>query len=73
MDINLGLGMNGLETAREIKKLPSNNDIPIVAVRGYALAGEKEKILENGFTDYISKPFTREQLLDVLIRALEHD
>lgn len=73
MDINLGLGMNGLETAREIRKLPSNNDIPIVAVTGYALAGEKEKILENGFTDYISKPFTREQLLDVLIRALEHD
>ncbi|MCE1164309.1 MAG: ATP-binding protein [Bacteroidetes bacterium] len=73
MDINLGLGMNGLETAREIRKLPVYDRIPIVAVTGYALAGEKEKILANGFTDYISKPFTREQLLDVLIAALQRE
>lgn len=71
MDINLGIGMNGLETAREIRRHPAYNEIPIVAVTGYALAGEKEKILANGFTDYISKPFTREQLLEVLIAALQ--
>ncbi len=73
MDINLGIGMNGLETAREIRKLPAYKTIPIVAVTGYALAGEKEKILANGFTDYISKPFTREQLLEVLIAALQRE
>ena len=71
MDINLGIGMNGLETAREIRKMKAYKDTPIIAVTGYALTGEKEKILANGFTDYISKPFTREQLLDVLICALE--
>ncbi|MDD5360637.1 MAG: ATP-binding protein [Ignavibacteria bacterium] len=71
MDINLGIGMNGLETAREIRKMPVYKNTPIIAVTGYALAGEKETILASGFSDYISKPFTREQLLDVLICALE--
>ncbi|MEI7484973.1 MAG: ATP-binding protein [Ignavibacteriota bacterium] len=70
MDINLGLGMNGIETANEIKKVKGYGNVPIVAVTGYALAGDKEKILMNGFDGYISKPFTREALVETLTNAL---
>jgi PAS domain S-box-containing protein len=70
MDINLGLGMNGIETANEIRKIEGYQKIPIVAVTGYALAGDKEKILMNGFNGYISKPFTREALVETLKSAM---
>ncbi len=70
MDINLGLGMNGIETANEIRKINGYSNIPIVAVTGYALAGDKEKILMNGFDGYISKPFTKEALMETLSAAL---
>lgn len=71
MDINLGLGMNGIQTANEIRKINGYNKIPIVAVTGYALAGDKEKLIASGFNGYISKPFTREALVESLIAALE--
>jgi PAS domain S-box-containing protein len=70
MDINLGLGMNGIETTNEIRKIKGYSNIPIIAVTGYALAGDKEKIMMNGFNGYISKPFTREVLIEALKDAL---
>jgi CheY-like chemotaxis protein len=70
MDINLGLGMNGIETANEIRKIKGYSNVPIIAVTGYALAGDKEKIMMNGFNGYLSKPFTREVLVEALNQAL---
>jgi CheY-like chemotaxis protein len=70
MDINLGLGMNGIETTNEIRKIKGYSNVPIIAVTGYALAGDKEKIMMNGFNGYISKPFTREVLVEALNEAL---
>lgn len=70
MDINLGLGMNGIETTNEIRKIKGYSNVPIIAVTGYALAGDKEKIMMNGFNGYISKPFTREVLVEALNDAL---
>jgi PAS domain S-box-containing protein len=67
MDINLGTGMNGIQTITEIRKNPFYKNSTIIAVTGYALAGEREKILSAGFSGYISKPFTKEQLLDTLL------
>lgn len=71
MDINLGLGMNGIETAAEIRKIKDFKDIPIIAVTGYALSGDKEMILDNGLNGYVSKPFTRETLIETLSNALK--
>lgn len=56
MDINLGLEMDGIETMSKIRFLKGFEKIPIVAVTAYAMAGDREKFLEAGFTDYISKP-----------------
>ncbi len=47
--------MNGYEATKEIRKF--NKKVIIVAQTAYALLGDKEKSIETGFNDYISKPF----------------
>ncbi len=66
MDINLGAGLNGLEATREIRKNPSYSEIPIVALTAYALDGDKERFLQGGCTHYLSKPFDKESLINLM-------
>ena len=68
MDIGLK-GLDGLEAAKEIKKIPGYEDIPIIAVTAFAMAGDKEKILSNSCSHYISKPFEKEEL-ETLVKEL---
>lgn len=70
MDINLGVGMNGIETMKEVRKITGYNTVPIIAVTGYALPEEKEKILTERIDDYITKPFEGELLKSVLRKHL---
>ncbi|MGE5095229.1 MAG: response regulator [Betaproteobacteria bacterium] len=58
--------MDGLETTKEIRKIPSCKDLPIVAVTAKAMKGDRERCIEAGAWDYLSKPVDREQLLTVL-------
>jgi two-component system cell cycle response regulator DivK len=50
MDIELP-GMDGIETARRIKDKPGYNNIPIIALTAFAMKGDREKFLNEGF-DY---------------------
>lgn len=72
MDINLGLGMNGMEATKQIRLLPGYEAIPIVAVTAYAMVGDREIFLNAGCTHYISKPFTRQEILELLKKVLEN-
>ena len=58
--------MDGLQTIREIRKIPGCKDLPIVAVTAKAMKGDRERCIEAGAWDYLSKPVDREQLLTVL-------
>jgi CheY-like chemotaxis protein len=58
--------MDGLETMKEIRKIPMCKDLPIVAVTAKAMKGDRERCIEAGAWDYLSKPVDREQLLTVL-------
>jgi CheY-like chemotaxis protein len=69
MDINLR-GISGLEAAKQIRQLSGYSNVPIVAVTAYAMVGDKEKFLDGNCTHYLSKPFTREDLLNVITKAL---
>ncbi|MDQ1350943.1 MAG: Response regulator [Acidobacteriota bacterium] len=55
MDVQMPL-MDGLEATKEIRKCKELEDIPIIALTAHAIKGDKERFLEAGMTDYISKP-----------------
>ena len=63
--------MDGLETMREIRKIARLKNLPIVAVTAKAMKGDREKCIEAGAWDYLSKPVDTEQMLAVL-RAWLH-
>ena len=71
MDINLGPGMDGIDAISEIRKIPSYMPVPIIAVTGYTFRDEKDLILSKGATNYLEKPFTRQQLLEVLAEGFK--
>ncbi|HMC87926.1 MAG TPA: response regulator, partial [Gemmataceae bacterium] len=58
--------MDGLDTMREIRKLPIFRNLPIIAVTAKAMKGDREKCIEAGAWDYLSKPVDSEQLLAAL-------
>jgi HAMP domain-containing protein/signal transduction histidine kinase/DNA-binding response OmpR family regulator len=58
--------MDGMETMREIRKFPHLHNLPIVAVTAKAMKGDREKCIEAGAWDYLSKPVDTEQMLAVL-------
>lgn len=53
--------LNGFEATRKIREF--NKDIVIIAQTAYSFSSDREKALEAGCTDYISKPLSREKLL----------
>jgi PAS domain S-box-containing protein len=71
MDINLGPGINGLEAASAIRKISGYEDIPIVALTAYALAGDEEKFLKEGCTHYLSKPFSAKDIIGLIKKILK--
>ena len=58
--------LDGLDTMREMRKNPRSKDLPIIAVTAKAMKGDRERCIEAGAWDYLSKPVDREQLLKVL-------
>ncbi len=70
LDISLCKGLDGLELAREIRKVKNYKNVPIIAVTAYAFREDINRILKSGFTQYISKPFTKNSLLDTINKSL---
>ncbi len=69
MDINLGAGMDGTAAMKKIREIPGNSNIPVVAFTAYAMTGDREKFLKEGFSEYIAKPFEKKTLLDLLTKV----
>ncbi len=63
MDIRMPV-MNGYKTTQEIRRFNSN--IIILAQTAYALLGDKQKAIDAGCNDYISKPISRGQLAEMI-------
>ena len=64
--------MDGLDTTREIRRIPGRKDLPIIAVTAKAMKGDRDRCLEAGAWDYLSKPVDTTQLLAVLRLWLQH-
>jgi signal transduction histidine kinase/ActR/RegA family two-component response regulator len=65
MDIKMP-EMDGITATQVIRKLRPENGPKIVAITAFALEGDREKCLEAGMDDYISKPVKMEELAEVL-------
>jgi PAS domain S-box-containing protein len=63
MDISLGKGVSGIELLNNLRTIPSYKNVPVIAVTAHAMVGDKEKFLESGFNDYLSKPFAKKDLV----------
>lgn len=66
LDINLGGRETGADVLRIARSLPNHDGVFAVALTAYALPGDRERLLEAGFNEYISKPFTRQALMEAL-------
>jgi CheY-like chemotaxis protein len=72
LDISLKKGTDGLQLAKEIRKVKHYKDIPIIAVTAHATREDENRILSGGCTHYMSKPFTKRILLDTLKKVLSN-
>jgi two-component system cell cycle response regulator DivK len=70
MDIQMPV-MNGYDAIRILKNDPVTKDLKILAVTSFAMAGDREKALETGADDYMSKPINTRELPKVAERLLE--
>jgi len=68
MDLKMPV-MDGLETTREIRKIDKN--IPIIALTAFAMENDREKAIEAGCNDYISKPVSNEKLIEIIHKNIK--
>lgn len=58
--------MDGYEAIRQIRRKPGFKEVPIIALTAKAMAGDKEKCIEAGASDYITKPLDNDKLLSIM-------
>ena len=67
LDISLP-GMDGTEVLEWIRSQERLQELPVIALTAHAMSGDRDKYLEMGFDDYVTKPIVDE---DVLLGAIE--
>jgi len=71
MDIQMPR-LDGIETTRRLKQDARTRNIPVIALTAHAMSGDRERFLEAGMDDYLTKPIEEAELVRVLSRWLAH-
>jgi PAS domain S-box-containing protein len=71
MDIQMP-GIDGFEATRRLRASPRFASTPIIALTALAMAGDRERCLEAGMNEYLSKPFSLTALQDLIETFLQH-
>ncbi|WP_114389744.1 response regulator [Notoacmeibacter marinus] len=75
MDVSMPK-MNGLEATAHIRRIEKKHGLdptPIIAVTAHALKGDRERCLDSGMNDYLSKPINHAALRDMLTRYFDSE
>ena len=65
--------MDGMKLIGLLKAEERTRSIPVIAVTSFAMAGDRERLLEAGFVDYLSKPIDTEAMQQAITRHLGID
>jgi PAS domain S-box-containing protein len=66
MDINLGVGLTGMDAVKAIRAIDEYKSTPIAALTAFAMLGDKEEFLSGGCSHYLSKPFDKNTLINLI-------
>ena len=66
LDIQLGGAISGIQVMAELRKKDKYKNIPIISVTAYYTKDNKEAFINQGFTDFMAKPFDFNQLDEML-------
>lgn len=70
LDINLSEQRTGTDLLHLLRERDDMTEVPAIALTAYAMPGDREDFLEAGFDQYVSKPFTRDDLTDAIQTSL---
>lgn len=73
MDVQMPImdGFEATKAIRENRAAPASPDIPIIAMTAHAMAGDRERCVEAGMDDYLTKPLEPKRVAEVLERRLQ--
>lgn len=71
LDINLSEERTGTDLLYLIREREGMKNTPAIALTAYAMPGDEEDFLNEGFDQYVSKPFTRDDLTKTIKQTLQ--
>jgi len=63
--------LDGVEICKQLRKIEKFKDVPMIAVTSFAMKGDKERILNAGFNEYISKPIRVQEFRELVKSYLD--
>lgn len=69
MDIQMPV-LDGISALKALRKDENAKDIPVIALTSYAMKGDRERLIGEGFIDYIPKPIEKDRFMETVRKAL---
>ena len=71
LDINLGEDRTGVDLLNALRQMPCYRATPAIACTAYAMHGDHDRFIKQGFIGYVGKPFSRDGLISAVDEGLD--